>query len=86
MKKLGKKELVMNLHTPLSKIPESLSRFNLHTAKEGRQLILTYDPTREDNDVADLLDLLKENAIRCKDLDTRQSSLEEIFIQLVGKS
>ncbi len=86
MKKLGKKELVINLHTPLLKIPESLSRFNMHLAQEGKQLILTYDPAREDNDIADFLDHLKENGIRCKDLDTRQSSLEEIFIQLIGKS
>jgi len=49
-------------------------------------LIFTYDSARESNDVTELLDQLKENAIRCKDLDTRQSSLEEIFVKLVGKA
>ncbi|MBL0318260.1 MAG: ABC transporter ATP-binding protein [Alphaproteobacteria bacterium] len=86
MKQLGKKELVMNLYTPLLSIPEPLSRFNLHLAQEGMHLIFTYDPAKADNDVTDLLDQLKKNAIRCKDLDTRQSSLEEIFVQLVGAS
>lgn len=86
MKKLGKKELVMNLHSPLTQIPGPLTVFNLHLAKDGTQLIFTYDPSKEDNDVVELLDHLKENAIRCKDIDTRQSSLEEIFVQLVGQS
>ncbi len=86
MKTLGKKELVMNLYQPLSVIPQPLSPFNLHLADEGRQLIFTYDPAKEDNDVADLLDHLKENSIRCKDIDTRQNSLEEIFVQLVGEA
>jgi ABC-2 type transport system ATP-binding protein len=84
MKKLGKKELVMNLYSPLKAIPEQLASFNLHLVDEGNQLIFTYDPAKEDNGVAELLDCLKANAIRCKDLDTRQSSLEEIFVQLVG--
>ena len=86
MKKLGKKELVMNLDSPLLDIPKPLSKFKLHLADSGKQLIFTYDPARENNDVADLLDHLKENSIRCTDLDTRQSSLEEIFVQLIGKS
>ncbi len=83
MNKLGKKELVMNLHSPLLAIPEPLSRFNLQLSHDGMRLVFTYDP-KADNDVSDLLDHLKDNAIRCKDLDTRQSSLEEIFVQLVG--
>jgi ABC-2 type transport system ATP-binding protein len=49
-------------------------------------VIFTYDPTTEDNQVANLLDHLKQHDIKYKDLNTRQSSLEEIFIQLVGKS
>ncbi len=85
MKNLGKKELVMNLYSPLPEIPKPLSAFNLHLEGEGKKLVFTYDPAKEDNDVADLLDHLKENAIRCKDIDTRQSSLEDIFVQLVGK-
>jgi ABC-2 type transport system ATP-binding protein len=83
MKKLGKKELVINLHSSLKAVPDSLAGFNLHLADEGHRLIFTYDSTKEDNRVAELLDCLKESAIRYRDLDTRESSLEEIFVQLV---
>ena len=86
MKKLGKKQLIINLHEPLAGIPKQLSKFNVQLAEEGKQLVFNYDPLTEDNEVANLLDNLKENAIKYKDLATRQSSLEEIFIQLVGKS
>jgi ABC-2 type transport system ATP-binding protein len=84
MKKLGKKELVMNLHSPLTAIPQPLAAYNLHLADNGNQLVFTYDPAKEDNGVAELLEHLHENGIRCKDVDTRQTSLEEIFVQLVG--
>jgi ABC-2 type transport system ATP-binding protein len=86
MKKLGKKELIITLYEPLVEIPKSLSEFNVQLAEERKQLVFSYDPTKEDNEVANLLDCLKENAIRYKDLGTRQNSLEEIFIQLVDKS
>ena len=65
-------------------IPNPLSKFNLQLTKEGNQLIFTYDYTKENNSVSDLLDSLKENSIRYQDIDTQQSSLEEIFVQLVN--
>jgi ABC-2 type transport system ATP-binding protein len=83
MKKLGKKKLVIDLYTPLTKIPESLLKFNLHLAEKDRQLIFTYDPV-EDNNIANFLNCLKTSKIHYKDLDTHQSSLEEIFIELVN--
>ena len=86
MKKLGKKELIINLYEPLKKILNPLSTFDVALAEEGKQLIFTYDPIKGDNQVANLLDHLKQNTIKYKDLTTRQSSLEEIFIQLVGES
>ena len=86
MKKLGKKELIMNLHQPLSEIPKPLAAYNLRLAEAGHQLVFTYDSVKKDNQVTELLDHLKENHIHCKDLDTRSSSLEEIFVELVGKS
>ena len=86
MKQLGKKELVLDLAKPLDGIPSSLEGFNLELSEDGIQLVFTYDPSRESNGVADLLDCLKENNIRCKDLLTRQSSLEEIFVRLVEDS
>ena len=86
MKKLGKKELVLELYQPMTVIPETLSEFNLHLAAEGEQLIFTYDPAKEDNGVISLLERLKEHSIKCKDFNTRQSTLEEIFVQLIGEA
>jgi ABC-2 type transport system ATP-binding protein len=85
MKKLGKKELVLDLYEPLKGIPEPLAAFNLQLSDDGMRVKYTYDPARENNGVADLLDSLKDVSIRCKDLEARQSSLEEIFVQLVGE-
>lgn len=84
MKKLGKKELSLDLYEPLSEIPPALEKeFNLRLGQEGWQLIYTYDPARQDNGVVSLLDKLRKQDIKCKDFNTKQSSLEEIFIQLV---
>ena len=84
IKKLGSKKLVISLCNPLAIIPKPLSKFNLQLTKEGNQLTFTYDYTEETNSVSDLLDSLKENSIRYQDIDTQQSSLEEIFVQLVN--
>lgn len=84
MKKLGKKELVLELYQPLTTIPETLSEFNLHLAEDGDQIIFTYDPAKQDNGVVSLLERLKEHSIKCKDFNTRQSTLEEIFVGLIG--
>ncbi len=86
MKKLGKKELVVHLKSPLSEIPESLGNFNLSLSENGLNLVFTYDPAKENNGVIDFMDSLKSNDIESQDIDTRQSSLEEIFVQLVGES
>lgn len=83
MKKWGKKELRLDLYKPLSFIPETLNQFHLKLIDNGMRLIFTYDPAKEDNGVASLLDSLKKNGIKCKDFNTYQTSLEEIFVQLV---
>jgi ABC-2 type transport system ATP-binding protein len=83
MKKLGKKELVIHLAQPLKAVPSALSAFNLHTAGEGNELVLTYDPAKGESGAAQLLDGLKAAGVAYKDIDTRQSSLEDIFVQLV---
>lgn len=84
MQKFGKKELRLELYEAVTQIPESLSSYNLKIVDEGMGLRFTYDTKDRDNGVADLLDRLKENGIRCRDLDTKQSSLEEIFVELVN--
>jgi ABC-2 type transport system ATP-binding protein len=84
MKKLGKKELVLELYASISAIPEALNGYNLKLSEDGTQIIYTYDPALENNGVVSLLELLTQHGIKAKDFNTRQSSLEEIFIQLVG--
>jgi len=86
MKKLGKKELVVYLQTPLTKIPKGLNKFNLSLSENKLKLIFTYDPIKENNGVIDFINSLKDNKIEAQDIDTRQSSLEEIFVQLIGES
>ncbi len=86
MKQLGKKELVLDLHRPIAELPPAFDEFGLRVAPDGLQLIFTYDPAKQDNGVVSLLDGLKEHGIKCKDFNTRQSSLEDIFVQLVEAS
>lgn len=86
MKKLGKKELILELYSKITEIPTSLADYNLLLSENGARLTFTYDPSKANNGVAELLDHLKENGIKCKDIDTRQSSLEDIFVTLVGQS
>lgn len=86
MKKMGTKELTLELKTPLNDIPESIKNFDLKLDSEGGNLTYTYDTKKEENGISELLELLKENGIKYRDLKTKQSSLEEIFVQLVHQS
>jgi len=84
IKKMGKKELVLELQEPLTAIPDALQGFNLHLVQEGAALVFTYDATRAENGVTALFDKLKAAGIHYRDFSTRQSSLEDIFVGLVG--
>lgn len=83
MKKLGKKELLLDLHSPLKKLPSGLDDLDIRLEDEGNRIVYTYEPAKEENGVASLLDSLRDEGIRCKDFNTRESSLEDIFVQLV---
>lgn len=83
MKKLGKKELQIELHEPLNIMPESLKSYDLQICDNGHVLKYLYDTQKLNNGVSDLFDSLKDLNIKTKDLATKQSSLEEIFVQLV---
>jgi ABC-2 type transport system ATP-binding protein len=85
MKKLGKKELKLILTRPLIKIPEGLKDFSIQLLNEGTELLFTYDSKKNDSGITTLLKKLEELSITFKDLQTKESSLEEIFVQLVGK-
>ncbi len=83
MRKLGKKQLTLQLHEELAEIPSELTRYRLELAAEGRELVYTYDTQTERADITALLADLDAAGVRFNDLQTRQSSLEEIFVSLV---
>lgn len=86
MRKLGKKQLTLDLPAPLAAVPEALSSFKLDLAADGRQLIYNYDAQAEDNGIPALLRRLSELGVDFKDLHTEQSSLEDIFVSLVKRA
>ncbi|MBA2125491.1 multidrug ABC transporter ATP-binding protein [Hyphomicrobium methylovorum] len=86
MRKLGKKQLGLQLHTPLSEIPDALSHYALQLANDGNELIYTYDTLSERTGITSLLNDMRAAEIGFKDLSTKESSLEEIFVDLVRQS
>ena len=87
MHKLGKKQLTLHLQKPLAAIPDELAgNRNLTLANDGKDLIFTYDTQGERTGVTGLLSDLNRLDIRLRDLQTTQSSLEEIFIDLVKQN
>jgi ABC-2 type transport system ATP-binding protein len=83
MRKLGKKRLTLQLHSSLDEIPGELAGYRLELAADGSELIYTYDTQTERTGITTLLADLSEAGIKFNDLQTRQSSLEEIFVDLV---
>lgn len=83
MQKLGKKQLSLQLQHPLTAIPAALSSYQLELSADGNQLIYTFD-SQQEADIAGLLRQLNALGIEFKDLQTSQSSLEDIFVNLVG--
>ena len=83
MHKLGKKQLTLQLQRPLAEIPPSLAAHHLIPNAEGTELTYLYDPRGAPDAVAALLDDLRDAGIRLNDLQTQQSSLEDIFVSLV---
>ena len=85
MKKLGKKQLTLHLAEPLARIPSELADWALELAAGGGELIYTFDANATNNNISALLRRLTDLAIAFKDLNTHQSSLEEIFVGLVSE-
>jgi ABC-2 type transport system ATP-binding protein len=83
MKKLGKKQLKLQLQSPLAELPEELSDFDLEIINDGVELIYTFDTQSEQTGIAKLLRKLSDHGIDFKDLQSSESSLEEIFVSLV---
>jgi ABC-2 type transport system ATP-binding protein len=83
MRKLGRKRLTLHLQRPLAAIPERLRRYDLSLAPNGRDLVYTYDTRADHTGITGLLDDLAAAGIEFSDLETTQSSLEDIFVGLV---
>jgi ABC-2 type transport system ATP-binding protein len=85
MRELGKKQLILNLDNPLSEIPQQLASFDLETSSDSNELIYSYDSQAEHTGITALLNELREAGIHFHDVKTTQSSLEEIFVDLVKR-
>jgi ABC-2 type transport system ATP-binding protein len=83
MHKLGKKQLALQLHKRLDAIPGELAAHHLTLARDGGELVYTYDTQGERTGITALLGDLNRAGIRFRDLHTTQSSLEDIFVDLV---
>ena len=86
MEKLGKKCLSIELREPISDIPPSLSALDLSLSDDGRCLTYTYDLELERTGITDLLQAIREAGLALRDLHTSQSSLEDIFVNLLSNS
>jgi ABC-2 type transport system ATP-binding protein len=83
MRKLGKKQLLLQLSTPLDNIPDALAQYGLQFGADKSELIYTYDTRAEKTGITALLNDMRAGDISFKDLSTTQSSLEDIFVDLV---
>jgi len=83
MRKLGKKQLTLQLQAPLAAIPDGLAGLPLELVKDGNELIYSFDTQASETGIPGLLRRLHELGIEFKDLHTEESSLEEIFVSLV---
>jgi ABC-2 type transport system ATP-binding protein len=85
MRKLGRKQLVLQLHDRLAAVPPQLAAYHLTLNAEGNELIYHYDTRAERTGITGLLNDVREAGIRFRDLNTTQSSLEDIFVGLVSE-
>src|SRR5579871_93344 len=83
MQKLGKKQLRLHLQTSIAAIPPALAAYNLELANDGHDLVYSYDTSADRTGITSLLGDLRNAGIRFADLETSQSSLEDIFVSLV---
>ncbi|HEX4407910.1 MAG TPA: ABC transporter ATP-binding protein [Xanthobacteraceae bacterium] len=86
MRKLGRKQLTLELRDPLTAVPEALAAYKLDLSADGKKLTYTYDTKSDHTGITPLLDGLAHAGIGFADLQTKQSSLEDIFVGLVHKN
>ncbi|HVZ31308.1 MAG TPA: ABC transporter ATP-binding protein, partial [Polyangiaceae bacterium] len=85
MRKLGKKQLTLHLQHALGAVPEDLAGFGLQLSAQGTELRYTFDTSSETISIPELLARIRDMGIGVKDVDTRQSSLEDIFVELLNE-
>ncbi|WP_158987368.1 ABC transporter ATP-binding protein [Lysobacter panacisoli] len=85
MRKLGKKQLALQLQAPLEQVPDALASYPLELSADGQTLVYTFDAQAQETGIAALLRRLHDHGIDFKDLHSSESSLEEIFVSLVRK-
>ena len=85
MRDLGKKQLMLHLYDELDVVPPELDSYALELSEDRRELTYTYDTKGEHTGITDLIHALRDAGIRFNDLQTKQSSLEEIFVDLVKR-
>ena len=83
MESLGKKQLVMDLKESVKKIPPSLDKYNIELTDDGMQILYTYVVKDEESEISDVLNEISNSGLLLKDLKIVQSSLEDIFVDLV---
>ena len=83
MQSLGKKQLIVELKVPIDEVPKSLSDYNLELGEDGQSLTYTFDTQSERTGITALLQSISAAGLLLKDLNTTQSSLEDIFVNLV---
>ncbi len=86
MQKLGGKRLTLHLQNKVDAIPDTLAEYKLQLGEGGREIVYDYDTRGERTGITSLLSDLRNAGIRISDLETKQSSLEDIFVSLVRKS
>ncbi|MFC6672249.1 ABC transporter ATP-binding protein [Marinobacterium aestuariivivens] len=85
MDKLGRKQLRLQLQTPIERLPDALASFQLELSDDGQQLTYSFDAQHDNTGIADLLRSLDAQGLDFRDLQSKQSSLEEIFVDLVRR-
>ncbi|KPF47106.1 ABC transporter ATP-binding protein [Rhizobium sp. AAP43] len=86
MRKLGKKQLAVKLTQPITALPASLSSWDLALSEGGDELVYAYELGSQDGEIARLLQALSAAGLLVGDLSTRQTSLEDIFVSLIGEN
>jgi len=84
MAKLGRKQMTVELAEPITAIPDALTPYGLTLGEEGHRLVYEFDSSGERTGISSLLSALSQCGLRVRDISTEQSSLEDIFVELVG--